>query len=75
MLEGTTLYLLCVMNEPPYGLMNEVLYTSYAEALRGLQYWQPVVDEPLGIAEFRFVGCSCPGGAESGRMGQPPKPG
>lgn len=60
MLEGTTLYLLCVMKDSPYGLLNDVLYTSYAEALRGLRHWQLLVDEPLGIAEFRFVGCSCP---------------
>ena len=60
MLDGTTLYLLCVMKEQPYGLLHEVLYTSYTEALRGLQHWQTLVDEPLGIAEFRFVGCSRP---------------
>lgn len=60
MLEKTTLYMLCVMKDSPYGLLHEVLYTSYAEALRGLAYWQLLVDEPLGIAEFRFVSCSRP---------------
>ena len=59
MQEETSLYLLCVMKTQPFGLFNEVLYTSYAEALKGLQYWQSVVEEPLGIAEFSYVTTHC----------------
>ena len=55
MLKGTTLYLLCVLQDQSYGLLNEVVYTSYAEALQGLKQLQPMIQEPLGIAEFGFV--------------------
>lgn len=67
MQEGTALYLLCVMKTQPFGLFNDVPYTSYVEALKGLHYWQSIVEEPLGIAEFVYVTSYCL--AEAGKTG------